>query len=161
MSFPPEFRRPTQSLPGLGGAKVLDRDLINALWITHRSVFIFSSKYKRNFAAVRKNVDEIWTLARLWDWENRWLLGIRGWMKVRVLLSLPSERHFRYSMTVGCNLINAAIGWLMLSCSDFDELRSFPVLATLHFCVVALMSGSRQVYGDCPAIRRYGVCFCL
>lgn len=38
MSFPPEFRRPTQSLPGLGEAKVLDRDLISALWITHSAI---------------------------------------------------------------------------------------------------------------------------
>ncbi|KIR97270.1 hypothetical protein L804_05452 [Cryptococcus deuterogattii 2001/935-1] len=38
MSFPPEFRRPTQSLPGLGEANALDRDLISALWITHSAI---------------------------------------------------------------------------------------------------------------------------
>lgn len=71
MSFPPEFRRPTQSLPGLGEANALDRDLISALWITHRLVFIFSLEYKRKFAGWGKESDEIWILARLWDWENR------------------------------------------------------------------------------------------
>nr|XP_031860910.1 uncharacterized protein CI109_003637 [Kwoniella shandongensis]KAA5527982.1 hypothetical protein CI109_003637 [Kwoniella shandongensis] len=34
MSFPPEFRRPTQAMRG-SGAESLDRDLVAALWITH------------------------------------------------------------------------------------------------------------------------------
>lgn len=82
-------------------------------------------------------------------------------MKARVLPFLPSERHFHFFMTVSCTLLSAAIGSLMLSSSHFNELRSFTLLATLHFCVVALVPGSHQVYGDCAAIERYGVCFCL
>ncbi|WVQ82647.1 hypothetical protein IAT38_004779 [Cryptococcus sp. DSM 104549] len=39
MSFPPEFRRPTQPLQGLvGGSESLDRDLLAALWITHSAI---------------------------------------------------------------------------------------------------------------------------
>lgn len=71
MSFPPEFRRPTQSLPGLGEANALDRDLISALWITHRSVLILSLEYKESLLDGGKKTDEIWILARLWGWENR------------------------------------------------------------------------------------------
>ncbi|WWD17767.1 hypothetical protein CI109_102208 [Kwoniella shandongensis] len=63
MSFPPEFRRPTQAMRG-SGAESLDRDLVAALWITHGETWT-SEGARMTLSAIRASLSLLYDMTLL------------------------------------------------------------------------------------------------